>query len=532
MKLILIIIIATAAAGPAAARPGWADRPDTADSGGHLFTCEGQGASEEDALATAQGICNDKICKVCGVEVESVTETRETLTGVDLLRKVVERCRRVRRAETKLRAKSVDCDPSGGCTAWIQIFYSADDQKQECTTYTKEDFTDPAACEKDLQEFRAVEGHTADSFRARTAALDRALIHCAKIDVRPTPAILALDEKLRAGLASFEWTAHEKEAFSDDEYRPVWGWWLGFDPRLHSQIAESKLLVERLRLARDYVKNRALVFDVIEALDAKDLDTPAGIARVRAALLAAPPGKQYGTRWDIHFSAAGSLYHLKTDTTPLDEALRQLYKPEEADDAWSAAKLFAQKGRITQADWDWVFAAHQHDYCGVCIRTLLQVPQHEGGRIERALQAVATIPSKRKPASAYWDLISYGTPDLALDLEPRLSPELRAQAYTWRYLKELLTRAYPERTSPQVRQRLARRAAELLAADSDVSCTSLASQIEQVAFNPDAAALLDKRTCTCMTGELRNDFSSAERDDLLKHAKSRKLGCIKGLREE
>ena len=103
--LILIIILASAAP-PAAAKPGWADKADSADAAGHLFTCEGQGAVEEDALATAQGICNDKICKVCGVEVESVTETRETLTGVDLLRKVVERCRRVRRNDTRLRAKS------------------------------------------------------------------------------------------------------------------------------------------------------------------------------------------------------------------------------------------------------------------------------------------------------------------------------------------------------------------------------------------------------------------------------------------
>ena len=30
------------------------------------------GRSEEEALAAAQGLCNDKICKVCGVEVESV----------------------------------------------------------------------------------------------------------------------------------------------------------------------------------------------------------------------------------------------------------------------------------------------------------------------------------------------------------------------------------------------------------------------------------------------------------------------------
>ena len=139
------------------------------------------------------------------------------------MRKVVERCRRVRRAETKLRAKSTDCDPQGGCSAFISIFYSTDDQKQECGGYTREDFTDPAACEKDIQAFRTVEDHTAASFRARTAALDRALRHCAKIDVRPT-----------------------------------WGWWLGKDEALHSQIAESKLLDERIRLARDYVADRAL----------------------------------------------------------------------------------------------------------------------------------------------------------------------------------------------------------------------------------------------------------------------------------
>ncbi|MGZ6142297.1 MAG: hypothetical protein ACXWLM_03110 [Myxococcales bacterium] len=515
------------------ARPGWADKPDAADTSGHVFTCEGQGATEEDALATAQGICNDKICKVCGVEVESVTETRETLTGVDLSRKVVERCRRVRTRDTRVRAKSVDCSPDG-CQAWVQIFYSADDQKQECTTYTKEDFTDPAACEKDVQAFRSIEGHSADSFRARAGALDAALVHCAKIDVRPTPAILALDEKLRAGMAAFEWTQHLKEAFGDEEYRPTWGWWLGKDEQLHSQIAESKLLVDRIRLVRDYVANRALVFDVIEALDADDRDTPRGIARIRDALLKAPPGKQYGTRFDIHFSAAGSIWRWKTDTTPLDEALRQLYKPEDSrEGSWDVAKLFAQKGRVTQADWEWVFAAHQHDYCGPCIRSLLQVPKHEGGdRVERALQAVATIPpARRNPAYAYYDLISYGTPDLALALEPRLSPELRAQAYTWHYLKELVRRFHAKEASPELSQRLSLRAAQALAADASGSCTGLADEIRTIGWNPPVLELLDKRTCSCLTGELRNQTHLVNRDDLLQHAKSRKLACVKGLPE-
>lgn len=515
--------------------PTWAQRPDTADQSGHVFSCEGQGASEDDALAAAQGICNDKICKVCGVEVESVTETRETLTGVDLQRKVVERCRRVRRAETRLRAKSVDCDPAGGCTAWIQLFYSADDQKQECTSYTHEDFTDPAECEKDVQAFRVIEGHTADSFRARADALNRAMIHCAKIDVRPTPAILALDEKLKAGLLQFEWTQHLKDTFSDDEYRPVHGWWLGYDEKLHSQIAESKLLIERLKLARDYVANRALVFDVIEALDADDHDTPKGVLRIRDALLKAPVGKQYGTRWDVHFSAVGGIYHWKSDTTPIDEAMRKLYPPDAPEvDAWDAAKLFAQKNRVTAADWDWVFAAHKARYCGVCVRTLLQVPAHEGGsRADRALQAVATIPAdRRNPGNAYWDLLSYGAADLALELEPRISPELRAQAYTWKYVKELVTRLYPDRVPAEVRMRTAAYAAKVLAGDAKVSCTSLAEEIKSVAFNPAALGPLDGRTCACLTGELRNETHLVNRDDLLQHAKSRKLGCIKGLPED
>src|SRR5262249_10309525 len=237
------------------ARPGWADRPDSADASGHIFTCEGQGANEDDAVAAALAICNDKICKACGVEVESIVETKETLTGVGVSRKVVERWRRIRRAETKFRAKSVDCAPEG-CQAWVQIYYPAEDQKQECTAYTKEDFTDPAACEKDVQSFRSVQGRTADSFRSRAKALDQALVHCAKIDVRPTPAILALDEKLKAGLASFEWAPPAQPV--DDWQRATWTYWVQRDDALHAQIAESKLLVDRIKLARDYVADRAL----------------------------------------------------------------------------------------------------------------------------------------------------------------------------------------------------------------------------------------------------------------------------------
>ena len=76
--------------------PDWASEPDRALHGGNIFTCEGAGATEEDALRTATQLCNDKLCKLCGVKVESRVEVKETLKGVDMQRKVVERCTRAR----------------------------------------------------------------------------------------------------------------------------------------------------------------------------------------------------------------------------------------------------------------------------------------------------------------------------------------------------------------------------------------------------------------------------------------------------
>src|SRR4051794_14194673 len=100
--LVLLVPVAARAA------PGWAGKSDSADERGHTFVCSGEGKSEADALAAALGICNDKICKVCGVEVESTVTTKETLQGVDLQRKVVERCRRVRKADPVLKSKSIE----------------------------------------------------------------------------------------------------------------------------------------------------------------------------------------------------------------------------------------------------------------------------------------------------------------------------------------------------------------------------------------------------------------------------------------
>ena len=278
--LALLLLLCSSASRAA---PGWASRPDAADDRGHTFVCAGEGKTEADALESALGICSDKICKVCGVEIESTVTTKETLTGVDLQRKVVERCRRVRKADPVLKSKSLECE-DGKCSAWVQLFYSKEDEKAECPAYAREDFADPNACEADIEAFRRQPGRSAEAFRTRTRQLNDALAHCANIDVRPTPALLAIDEKLRAGLGNFRGGDYRQRLEEACAVVPS---------ALVQTFAETRTLAGRITLLRDFMANKALVFDVIEASYADDFDTEAGMARLLATLKAAPLGSQY-----------------------------------------------------------------------------------------------------------------------------------------------------------------------------------------------------------------------------------------------
>src|SRR5688572_26058388 len=158
--------------------PGWAALGDRTDTAGSTFVCQGEGETEEQALTTAQGTCNDKVCRLCGVEVQSVIETTETLEGVSMQRKVVERCRQFRKSPLKVGHKSTDCGPAG-CVAWLEVTFSKADEKAECSAYASEHFADPNECERLIQEFRTSEGRTAASLYARARLLDAALTACA-----------------------------------------------------------------------------------------------------------------------------------------------------------------------------------------------------------------------------------------------------------------------------------------------------------------------------------------------------------------
>jgi hypothetical protein len=521
--------VALLLAARAEAAPGWAKAADAADAQGHTFICEGQGKSEEDALSAAHGICNDKICKVCGVEVESVTETKETLTGVDFQRKVIERCRRVRTGDAKVLYKSTDCAPEG-CTAWIQLRYSKEDEQRECPRYAKEDFADPAACEKDIDGFSKVQGRTAESFYTRTRLLDDALVHCDKIDVRPTPALMALDAKLGHGIDNFEFVIGP----NDDRYtRPLMAWYLPAYAPLRKEISETKFLTERIQLVRDYVHNKALVCDVIEATVAKDWGTPQGLQRMHAALSKAPVGSQYGAS-RVHFVGIFEMGHSNVDTSEIGALLRKLYPPDRLDpeDTWNLAVYFSGDKKITEDEWRYMFAVHQRRSCVPCLRVLLEKPDHgsDEARLARFWQAWETIPQKdrdnpKRAFSVFKSLIGYHDPALVLALEPKLPREITDQ-FDWDYFHEYLSRLNRDTTEAAKAAMVARATRAIAAGPVDESsCMSLADALNRLSKAGGQPGPARDRVCACLAGPLKDKDSYANKSDLVEVAQKSEMKC-------
>jgi len=531
--------------------PAWAQTGDQAGADGNIFVCRGEGATEEAALAAAHAICNDKVCKLCGVEVESVVQTTETLKGVSMQRKVVERCRRFRKGEPKVRQKSTDCGPQG-CVTWLSVAFSKDDEKSECSAYASEHFADPAECQRLIDAFRATKERTAASFRQRTQLLDDAMAACKDIDVRPTPLVDALHEKLYAGMDAFEFTpdrqqARLEEPFFDTtwyhsreemmrERRAADAYLTTYAP-LRQQIRETPTLVDRIKLARDYVYNRALVFDVIEAAVSDNLDSSAGIARLLAALRAAPPGAQYGSL-DVHFAGLYSLEKVRADIGGITQFYRQAYSPESL--TWEKgiplANLFAKDHKIDEVEWKYIFDLHKKNHCPVCVLELLETADHGGAKIRDA-RFFAVLdhdlsktrrPEDRKRTVA--ELIPRD-PQFTLHIRTLLPKDLQP-ALDWDFFVRRLDEAEEADDLAMVRQILPLLGATLAATENAGGCNGLADRLgllsKKAALAGAAPPSVDDQICACLTGPMAKEGTRnlVNKSELYDYALGRRLPCV------
>jgi len=522
-------------AHPAFAQPGWAKQPDSADKSGHTFVCEGAGPNETEALAAAFGVCNDKICKVCGVEVESVLKTKETLSGIGMERQVTERCRRVRKHDPAVKFKNVDCGPSG-CRAWVQVFYSKADEEAECPRYADEKFADPERCEIDIDEYSRARGHTADAFKIRRDALERGVADCKDIDVRPTPAMMALDAKLHAGLDSFETT--NPLGFDSDD----WEYYTRLPSGFREDLRQTKTLIDRIRKVRDYVHDRFLVFSVHDAAWAKDIDTPAGVARLLSAMQRCAPGARFGAADDVNIAMLWRLKKVKADTTAIGDYLRKVYPVESLRRSGNfmgqdgrIASFFAGDDKVSAPEWDYVVKAHQLTPCVGCLSGLIAAHDHGGDdvRLKRILFAYDTLPVSARPGALnhqYQQFMPIKDPEFLLRIETKLPEAMRAW-YDGRMWDAVFNEA-KRHASPQVQAQVAARFAKALAREPVTEkgrdyCDDLNARLTKLEeAKTSGLDGVDKMLCWCLKGPMA-DMSERyhTKEVILQRSLARHMGC-------
>jgi len=432
--------------------PAWATEPDRTEHGGNVFSCEAAGVSEEEAFTAAKQLCSDKLCKLCGVKIESRVEVKETFKGVDMQRKVVERCTRARTRELEIRYRQSACGPEG-CRSWVQIFYSSADQEKECKRFSDDNFADPAKCQKLLQDFSRVPGLTSLAFERRHQLLLGAEAACAEIDVRPTPLMESLDEHLWIGIGQIaaeepqvsvlgrcstklgpSVTCGDKTLSLRDYLVAVRRDQLD---RVRADLANeyytfpgrqtlkaTPSFVTRLHIAIAWAAEHVKTYAAIDALTdpavytvmGDTYYTPAGLARIVATFRSAPKSA-LGTRdRPVHFWVAVFLFLAEKmpdygahsdfespaygdDNSALSQALREILPPEEAaalhvpDDV---SRLFAMDDRIDEAEWKYTLAMHRASNgryahgCLDCLSFALRARNHGGFEIhkKRLLEAL------------------------------------------------------------------------------------------------------------------------------------------------
>ena len=521
---------------PLDAQPNWARQGDRANRSGHTFVCEGQGKSDSSALSSALGLCNDKICKVCGVEVESVLKTKESLKGVSMERQVIERCRRVRKKEPVVESKNVDCDKTG-CRAWVQVFYSKADEEAECPSYASEKFSDPGHCEADVDDFLRITGRRALDFKARREAMDRAIVDCKDIDVRPTPALTAIEAKLHKGLDSFETTETPSETRSLHD----WAYYTHAAQGWRDELRMTKTLVGRLQKIRDLVHDRFLVFSVYDAANDDELDSPPGVQRLLQAMQRCPPGARFGALEDVNIEMLHHLAKATTDTSTIGDYLRRAYPPESLlrlghsrdmfhNQATNIVAFFATDGKVTSAEWDYAMKAYQASPCVACLSMLTREPNHgsDAIRLQRILAAYEAISKSGSKDHGPADILpdyDEKDPEFLLRVEPTV-PDFMHTWYDALTLLRVFSSASELHLSQGLRERLASRYVEALAREPVVEdpshyCQTLLRRLDDVEKQkiPGADSVY-KMLCWCANGKYANGPGQAMADRSLLHGES------------
>jgi hypothetical protein len=347
---------------------------------------------------------------------------------------------------------------------------------------------------------------------------------------------MALDAKLHAGLDSFE-TKGPIRFESDD-----WEYYTRLPSGFREDLRQTKTLIGRIQKVRDYVHDRFLVFSVHDAAWAKDLDTPAGVQRLLAAMQRCPPGARFGAADDVNIAMLWKLKKMKIDTTAIGDHLRKVYPVDSLIRSGNflgqdgrLASFFAADDKVTAPEWDYVVKSHQLTPCVGCLSNLLEARDHGGDevRLKRLLFAYDTLPASKKAGGlnhSYQQFMPLKDPEFLLRIEPKLPETMRAW-YDGRMWEAVFDEA-KRHASPEVQKRVAARFAKALGREPVTEkgrdyCDNLDKRLSKLeetqAPGLDAAYGM---LCWCLKGPLK-DMSEQYygKKTMVERSLARRLGC-------
>jgi hypothetical protein len=514
--------------------PSWAEDGDSADDDGALFVCQGEGPDEAQAMDAARALCTAKICARCGVEVKATVETHETLEKVEVERKVVETCRRVRKSEDEIRYRQAGCGPEG-CSAWLSVYYSRETEARECRAYADGNYADSGQCEALIEQFRSTPGLSAASFRARAALLSQAVVACAEIDVRPTPKLTALDEILWQGVVTPRAEPLARRVV--DDARPIKerldalagsaaeAWKSEYAEQAYHAIdrqplLESKVFVDRIAHIRDAMLGYASIITAMEALvDAEHAPDAAHATALVRALRGLMPVAGKATPARVLAWAADEISrNPRTLALPGVKAYFMEMYPSSADAVGEAVlRTFTVDGAATADEWR--FAMDEMRGCVRCATSLLDLPEHGGDatRIARVTELTRTLSTDAHVAA-----LQEVDPALLLRAEPTIDGALAARVFSYAWLKRWLERLptvgrdstphtvrdtyasgpqdFRWTVTPAEHKNLAARAFRLLQAQvATVRCSDLEKELTLVELHGVDTRALEPVLCRCVS---------------------------------
>jgi hypothetical protein len=104
---------------PGVHAPDWAAAGDAQSNDGFTFVCQARATDERTAEAAAKARCNEKLCRLFGVQISARTTVTENLNELKAESEVSEQCADVRAVGRKTTNKSSECT-ADGCVYWVK----------------------------------------------------------------------------------------------------------------------------------------------------------------------------------------------------------------------------------------------------------------------------------------------------------------------------------------------------------------------------------------------------------------------------